>query len=162
MFLAIDRDHEPILCWCGDHCGHLSDRGPFGCVDPEPDEVIRPVLALFQPTLGGMDVPASDGLHGFPVVEALERDLIPLVAATNPANGVALGVDENERAGLDVGDVRLIDIDADVAVQPVRPTEPADTGVLSRGTRRQRRFPLLRRRRRRRRGLPWPPAHDAR
>jgi hypothetical protein len=133
---AVPLDHQTVLCGTVFHCGHHPTPWPYF----QAHQVGRPVFAFSKsPSLPGKDFSTPQLLGLLPCGHALEGHLGAFLAASHLADGEVQVAYEHTRADLEIVEVLGLDIEAEKAVEPVRPPQPCDGyGPISRGIRLQR------------------------
>lgn len=103
------------------------------------DEVFGPILPLVELSgCGDEDVLIADRLGAFTSLDAFECHLPPFVATAQSADGQSGTGDIDLRAGLEVNEIGLVDIEADVSVETVGAAQTGDPDWISRRTQRRR------------------------
>lgn len=124
---ALPFDHEPVLGNSGDKRRNHPYVVAVRVSGSQTYEVLGPVLVLAElATLGCQNIVASDGLGGDPGVDPVQFEMVTSVGATDRTNEVWSAFDKYGFAGLEMDEVVLVHIEADMPVEAVGTTEPPD------------------------------------
>ena len=129
---AFGVDHKPVLGASDYQAGHLAHVTAVWVSDVETDEVFGPEFIVTQLTALGSDhVVAPNRLSGNPGIDTHELEVMAAVGAANRSHFVLSTVDEYRFPWLEMNQVILVYIEADVPVESVGSPQTAndETGL---------------------------------
>lgn len=104
---SLSLDDQPVLSRGKDHIHNGSTAGAHF----EADEVFGPELLLAElPSSWDEHVEISDGFRTGPIGDSIEGNLMAAIGTAQRSNTMSSVVDVDDRAGLEMGQLCLVDI----------------------------------------------------